>query len=79
MKTVLFKLFNRQKFLVPSLTHLININTCVIKVRLLDNDLYILHESVECSQGWQSLLELLQPLEENNVDTLTNDHQDTKS
>lgn len=75
MKTVLFKLFNRQKFLVPSLTHLININTCVIKVRLLDNDLYILHESVECSQGWQSLLELLQPLEENNVDTLANDHQ----
>ena len=75
MKTVLFKLFNRQKFLVPSLTHLININTCVIKVRLLDNDLYILHESVECSQGWQSLLELLQPLEENNVDSLTNDHQ----
>ncbi|MDB9459476.1 DUF1574 family protein [Dolichospermum circinale CS-545/17] len=78
MKTVLFKLFNPQQFLAPSTSHVININTYVTKVKLLDNDLYILHESVECSQGWQNLLELLQPLEESNVDSLTNDHQSSR-
>jgi hypothetical protein len=75
MKTVLLKLFNRQQFLAPSVSHAININTYVIKVRLLGNNLYILCESVECPQGWQTLLELLQQLDENNVDSLTNNDQ----
>ncbi|MFM6198518.1 MAG: hypothetical protein ACKPE1_05125, partial [Dolichospermum sp.] len=68
MKTVLlklFSLFNRQYFLVSSITHLININTCVIKVTLPDNDLYILCENTNLHQ---TLLDSLQ-IEENN------DHQ----
>ena len=78
MKTVLFKLFNRQEFLAPSVSYTININTYVIntyviKFCFLGNYLYILCEGIECLQGWQTLLELLQPLEENNLDSLTSD------
>ncbi len=75
MKTVSFKLFNHQQFLEPSLSHLININTYVSQVQLLGNDLYILCESVECPQVWQTLLELMSSLAENNLDSLTSDDQ----
>jgi len=61
MKTVLFKLFNRQQ-VVQLVSHLINTNT-------------YLCENVECSQGQQTLWKLLQSLEENHLDSLTSDNQ----
>jgi hypothetical protein len=68
-------LFNRQQFLVQWVSHVISINTCGVKVRLLGNDLYILCESVECPQRWQTLSELLQALKKGDLDSLTNDEQ----
>ena len=61
MKTVLFKLFNRQQ-VVQLVSHLINTNT-------------YLRENIECLQGQQILWKLLQSLEENHLDSLTSDDQ----
>ncbi|MFM6152117.1 MAG: hypothetical protein ACKPE3_03805, partial [Sphaerospermopsis kisseleviana] len=65
----------RQKSLVQWVSQATGINTFGVKVQLLGNDLHILCESAECPQRWQTLLELLQALQQTDVDTLTNDEQ----
>ncbi|MEI6442930.1 MAG: DUF1574 family protein [Nostocales cyanobacterium ELA583] len=72
MKTVLL---DGQKSLVQWVSQATGTNTLGVKVRLLGNDLHILCESVECPNRWQTLLELLQALQQTDVNTLTNDEQ----
>ncbi len=65
----------RQKSLVQWISQVTGINTFGVKVQLLGNDLHILCESTECPERWQTLLELLQAIQQTDVDTLTNDEQ----
>jgi hypothetical protein len=65
----------RQKSLVQWISQVTGINTFDVKVQLLGNDLHILCESAECPERWQTLLELLQAIQQTDVDTLTNDEQ----
>jgi hypothetical protein len=65
----------RQKSLVQWISQATGINTFGVKVQLLGNDLHILCESAECPERWQTLLELLQAIQQTDVDTLTNDEQ----
>lgn len=64
-----------QKSLVQWISQATGIDTFGIKVQLLGNDLHILCESAECPEHWQTVLGLLQAIQQTDVDTLTNDEQ----
>ncbi len=64
-----------KKSLVQWVSQATGINTFGVKVQLLGNDLHILCESAECPERWQTLLELLQAIQQIDLDTLTNEEQ----
>jgi hypothetical protein len=64
-------LLNRQQSLLQWVSQATGISTFGVKIQLRGNDLHILCEGSECPQQWQTLLDLLQALQQTDLEVLT--------
>ncbi|MFH7030460.1 MAG: DUF1574 domain-containing protein [Heteroscytonema crispum UTEX LB 1556] len=64
-------LLNSQQSLLQWVSQATGLSTFGVKIQLRGNDLHILCEGPECPQQWQTLLDLLQALQQTDLEVLT--------